>query len=164
MIAATRSELLVEVSVDNAEPNFARAQSSNPLDNEHPDTNSDGVQLHLRASDRSEGILTASWLMVPEPQSSAVRVTGRDDADAIPLRASWRRTETGWQLMARVQRDAIGAVDAAIALDVIVNEMPAGRERRRGQLVMSATSPGWAYLRGDRQDADQLIPMTVRDV
>jgi hypothetical protein len=47
-----------------------------------------------------------------------------------------------------------------MALDVIVNEMPLTRERRRGQLVMSATVPGWAYLRGDRQDIDQLIPMT----
>ena len=66
--------------------------------------------------------------------------------------------------MAHIPRERIGPDDSAIGLDVIVNEMPSTRERRRGQLVMSATRPGWAYLRGDRQDADQLIAMTVRHV
>jgi hypothetical protein len=163
MIAATRSELLVEISVHASEPNFVSAQSTNALDNEHADTNSDGVQLHLRSSDGRERILEASWLMVPEPGSDAVRVSARAAAASVPMTATWRRTENGWQLLARLNREAIGPADAAIGLDVVVNEMPAWRERRRGQLVMSATSPGWAYLRGDRQEADQLVLMTVRN-
>jgi hypothetical protein len=92
-----------------------------------------------------------------------VRTTGRDDASAIPLRASWRRTPTGWQLLARIDRDALGPAGSAIGLDVIVNEMPRWRERRRGQLVLSGGG-GWAYLRGDRQDADQLVPMVLANV
>jgi hypothetical protein len=47
---------------------------------------------------------------------------------------------------------------------VTVNEMPSGRERRRGQLVMGATKPGWAYLRGDRHEREHLVLMTVRHV
>jgi hypothetical protein len=40
--------------------------------------------------------------------------------------------------------------------------MPRWRERRRGQLVLSGGN-GWAYLRGDRQDSGQLIPMVVQN-
>jgi hypothetical protein len=76
---------------------------------------------------------------------------------------TWRRAARGWQLLARVRRDALGARDSRLGLDVIVNEMPRGRERRRGQLVLSGRGSGWAYLRGDRQDRDALIPVVVRD-
>ena len=164
MIAATAPDLLVEVSVNSAEPNFVSARQSNALDNENPDTNSDGVQLHLKASGYDERMLAASWLMVPVPDSSAVRISARGDAPDVPVNASWRRTGEGWQLMVRIRREALGPADAAIGLDVIVNEMPPTRERRRGQLVMSATKPEWAYLRGDRQEPGQLIVMTVRNV
>ena len=164
MIGATSSELLIEVSVRSDEPNFVSARSTNALDNEHPDTNSDGIQLHFKSLSDDGDEQVASWLMVPQAGSNAVRVSGRDDADRIPMRAAWRRTETGWQLLARIHRESFGPADAAIALDVIVNEMPSTRERRRGQLVMSATKPGWAYLRGDRQEAGQFVVMTVRNV
>jgi len=160
-IGATDSELLVEVSVNNRQPNFAPAQADNPLDNEHPDTNSDGVQLHLSNRDRRS--LAASWLMVPEPGSPHVRINGRDGASQISLRASWRQTSEAWQLLARIPRDALGPSNAQIALDVIVNEMPRGRERRRGQLVLSGGN-GWAYLRGDRQELGRLLPFMVRNV
>ena len=164
MIGATPSELLVEVTVATAEPNFVSARSSNALDNEHPDTNSDGIQLHLKALSDDGDEHLASWLMVPEVGSGAVRVSGRDDAEHIPLTAAWQRTETGWQLLARIHRQSLGPADTAIGLDVIVNEMPSTRERRRGQLVMSANRPGWAYLRGDRQEAAHFVVMTVRNV
>jgi hypothetical protein len=36
-----------------------------------------------------------------------------------------------------------------VAFDVVVNERPAHRERRRGQLVLSGGG-GFGYLRGDR--------------
>jgi hypothetical protein len=163
MIGATTSEILVEVSVKAPEFHFVPLSDENPLDNEHPDTNSDGVQLHLTCSGSDTRLRSASWLMVPDAKSTAVRVTGRGDAVSIPMTARWRQTDGGWQLLARVAREAIGPADAQFGLDVIVNEMPSSRERRRGQLVMSATNPGWAYLRGDRQEPDQLVPMMVRN-
>jgi hypothetical protein len=44
-------------------------------------------------------------------------------------------------------------IDAAgmLSFDVIVNERPADRERRRGQLALSGGGE-FGYLRGDRQD------------
>ena len=44
-----------------------------------------------------------------------------------------------------------------IALDVLVNETSAGRERRRGQLVMSGAPGEFVYLAGDRHDPARLI-------
>jgi hypothetical protein len=164
VIGATPSELLFEVSVLSADPNFVAAQSENPLDNEHPDINSDGVQLHLTCPGHGGRPRTASWLLVPEPGSPSVRINGRDDASGIPLLASWRRITTGWQLLARIDRDALGPAESLIGLDVIVNEMPRSRERRRGQLVLSGAAADWAYLRGDRQDPDRFIPLVVRNV
>ena len=162
-LAATEGELLVEVSVTTRDPHFAAPITDNPLDNEHPDVNSDGVQIHLACPGSGEEPRHAAWLMVPETDTTSVRVSSREAGAHIPLRASWQRTDEGWQLLARIDRSAMGPVDAQFALDVIVNEMPGWRERRRGQLVMSADRPGWAYLRGDRQDRDQLIPMMVRN-
>jgi hypothetical protein len=164
VIGATLSELLVEVSVESQDPNFAAARGENPLDNEHPDINSDGVQVHLSCPGHAGRPLAASWLLVPEPGSAAVRINGRGDAYDISLRASWRRTATGWQLLARIDRGGFGPAESHIGLDVIVNEMPRWRERRRGQLVLSGGAAGWAYLRGDRQDAGRLIPLVVRSV
>ena len=163
VIGATPDELLVEVSVLNRTPNFVEQRVENPLDNEHPDTNSDGVQLHVAFAADDGRRRYASWLLVPDADSPRLRVAGRDAADGIPLVATWRLTDDGWQLQTRIPRTALGSPDDEIALDVIVNEKPHGRERRRGQLVMSANAPGWAYLRGDRQDIDQLIPMTVEN-
>ena len=163
LVAATERELLTEVSVIARDPYFAAKRTENPLDNEHPDTNSDGLQIHLACPGPGDRMLRASWLMVPEPGTSTVRVSARDDAASIPLVATWRRTDDGWQLLARIARSAIGPAEARFGLDLIVNEMPAWRERRRGQLVMSGRVPGWAWLRGDRQDVGSLIPMTVRN-
>lgn len=163
MIAATATDLLVEVSVKGAEPNFAVGGTSNPLDNEHPDTNSAGIQIHLESASDETGTLGASWLMVPISGTSSVRVNARDGARTVPIHATWRPIDGGWQLLARIRRQAIGSPDTAVGLDVIVNEMPSGRERRRGQLVMGATNPGWAYLRGDRHEREHLVLMTVRD-
>ena len=159
VIAATPTELLVEVTMHKIEATFAGQRDENPLDNEHPDTNSDGVQLHLAFPDESESSRYASWLLVPEATSGSVRTHSTGDATLVPLEASWTRTAGGWRILARIQRAPLSS--GKVGIDVIVNEMPSSRERRRGQLVLSAAAPGWAYLRGDRQDIDQLIPMML---
>jgi hypothetical protein len=121
------------------------------------------VQIHLRAPGLSARGLWASWLLVPEPLDGLVRTSVRDDASSLPLDATWSRTEQQWTLLVRIPRNALGAPDARFGLDVIVNEMPRGRERRRGQLVLSGAGSGWAWLRGDRQDREALLPMRVSD-
>ena len=45
------------------------------------------------------------------------------------------------------------------AIDLVVNEMPRGRHRRRGQLVLSGGNGEFVYLRGDRQDDDGPVPI-----
>ena len=122
-IAASDRELLIEASVTASDPNFVEARAENPLDNEHPDVNSDGMQIHLTSAGRS-----ASWLMVPEPGSPAVRTTGRDDAAAIPFVASWRRTQSGWELLARIDRSALGFAHGP------------GRDHQRDASLARATS------------------------
>ena len=161
MIGATNTELLIDVTVNNPEPNFSPARDENPLDNEHPDVNSDGVQIHLTSHAKTTRPLSASWLLVPEVATNAVRISSHDDASRIPLSATWRQSGSGWQLLARLDRSAM--TSDRFGLDVIVNEMPRGRERRRGQLVLSGAESEWAYLRGDRQTNDRLIPLAVQD-
>jgi hypothetical protein len=46
----------------------------------------------------------------------------------------------------------------------VVNEMPRGRSRRRGQLVLSGARGEFVYLRGDRHDRWRLVPLRIRDV
>jgi hypothetical protein len=48
-----------------------------------------------------------------------------------------------------------------VGLDLVVNEMPAGRERRRGQLVLSGGAGEYVYLRGDRHDAARLVSVLL---
>ncbi len=42
--------------------------------------------------------------------------------------------------------------EAPFHFDLIVNERPPERERRRGQLVLSGARGEFVYLRGDRHD------------
>jgi hypothetical protein len=53
------------------------------------------------------------------------------------------------------------ASGGTVGLDVIVNEMPPGRARRRGQLVLAGAGGGAVYLRGDRHDAAQLLRLVL---
>jgi hypothetical protein len=46
-------------------------------------------------------------------------------------------------------------------LGVVVNDMAAGRERRRGQLVLGGRSGEFVYLRGDRLAADELLDVLI---
>lgn len=55
----------------------------------------------------------------------------------------------------------LAAVPSALA--VVVNEMPRGRLRRRGQLVLGGARGEFVYLRGDRFDEARLLPLDVVD-
>jgi hypothetical protein len=142
--------VVIEVAV--SELTFATADATNPYDNEVADINGDSVQLYLR----SAGGLSA-WMLVPTLESLEVRQRVIEGwAAPHPIKASWERTETGYRIV--VELDAIPE-----ALDVIVNEMPRGRERRRGQLVMSGGRGEFVYLRGDRHEPGRLIPLRLAD-
>ena len=152
-------ELVIEVSVTNADRTFAPSDAANRLDNESADVNGAGVQLYLRTDDA-----TAGYVLVPNASDHSVQVRPIDGwGSGLPVLATWTATDDGYVVEVHVtvpQRTGGTVVD----LDVIVNERPADRERRRGQLVLSGGGGEFVYLRGDRHDPDRLIPILLTDV
>ena len=144
---ANTTHVEIEVDVHRSTLAFVPAGAVNDMDNEHADINGDGVQLHLLVP--ASGIV-AAWTLVPE-SGGGVRVrTSRREGAAVPIEASWRRDAAGYVLRAALPQAALGR--EPFYLDVAVNETVPGRERRRGQLVLSGARDGWVYLRGDRSE------------
>ncbi len=171
MGASDDSRLIITVDVHKRDVHFAPRCESNPLDNEHPDTNSDGVQLHLvipspRASGKgSAAEVDHSWLLVPEEGSRHVRVSERGaTGDGVSLHASWKRSPRGYRVDCQLEVAALGnSPRLPFLLDVIVNDMSPDRERRRGQLVLGGADGEFVYLRGDRHAADRHLEFVVAD-
>jgi len=166
-LAAAGDELTVEVTVRKEAPlGFAPLRAENELDNEHPDTNSDGVQIHLAlppAGERGGAERVSTWLLVPDPLAPpAVRITA-GAPDSLPLRAAWRQIPGGYAVRCAIALGPRRAASVPLRLDVIVNEMQPGRERRRGQLVLSGGRGEFVYLRGDRQAPERFLPFVVTD-
>jgi hypothetical protein len=151
-LAAGDRSLDLGIVVPHSDRTFAARDAVNPYDNEPADVNGDGVQLYLR-SDAGVG----GWMLIPERDSTDVRIRpiGVSREDEMP-RATWRPTAGGYEM--NVELSVIPR-----ALDVIVNEMPADRTRRRGQLVFSGGAGEFVYLRGDRHDAERLVALEVDD-
>ena len=154
-LSAGNDRLHIDVKVEKDDRvTFAPRRDHNALDNEHPDINSDGIQVHL-ADPGSTAVLT--WLLVPEGGTDAVRIHGA--ARAPELTATWAPARNGYvvrctlPLTPRMKGDGFD-------LDVIVNEIGPDRARRRGQLVMSGGGD-WIYLRGDRQPRERLMHFVV---
>jgi hypothetical protein len=155
-VAMRGADLRIDADVaKGAEPVFVAADATNRYDNEPPDINGDGLQVYIRTRQGS-----GAWVLVPEPDDSAVRVRPIPGwGDLPPPRASWRRTERGYAMQLDVHvGDGVAGGSAPIELDVIVNETTPDRERRRGQLVMSGGRGEFAYLAGDRHDPARLLP------
>jgi hypothetical protein len=146
--------LEVTVDVPRSDRTFAPAAATNPYDNEMPDVNGDGVQLYVRTERGDSG-----WMLVPEIGSSTVRARLLDGWTApLAIRAAWTATPHGYRMTANLELSI-----PPLAIDVVVNEMPRGRERRRGQLVLSGARGDFVYLRGDRHDREHLVPLRVVD-
>ena len=160
-VAAGRDVVDVEVQVRKAAPVFAPRRAVNPLDNEDPDINSDGVQLYLYLPDSHAH---GSWLLVPEG-AETVRITAREAGGTVPaLAANWRLTPDGYRVRCSFPRGARGlGIDRHFMLNVVINEISADRERRRGQLVATGAHDEWVYLRGDREDPRRLIAFEIVD-
>jgi hypothetical protein len=151
------------VSVITGDLVVGAANAVNPYDNEHPDINGHGVQLYVRTM--FDG---GAWMIVPAGDPSPARVRPIEGWGALSLRgAAWTKTAEGFRIRARVALPPLppeypkGAYP--VSIDVLVNETVQGRERRRGQLVLSGAQGEFVYLRGDRHEAQRLVPIMIVD-
>ncbi|WP_158508834.1 heparinase II/III domain-containing protein [Gemmatirosa kalamazoonensis] len=154
--------LTVDVEVTTPHPTFVKEGTVNPLDNERAEINGHGVQLYVQPA---LGARPASeifaWLLVPDDRAGdAVRVVPvTPAAERVRPRARWRRTASGYALTAIVPPEALGPPNVPFGFDLIVNETAPGRERRRGQLVLSGARGEFVYLQGDRHDPERFVHM-----
>jgi hypothetical protein len=160
-VGAGADELIVDVDVRADEIVFVPESTTNPYDNEHPDINGHGVQLYIRTISDA-----GAWVIVPEANSASARVRQLAGWGALAIRgATWTRTGDGFSMRVRVMLPPLPAGSAGgeypLLLDVLVNETVAGRERRRGQLVLSGARGEFVYLRGDRQHSSLLLPFVI---
>ena len=184
LVAISREDdhLLVGARVFTANPVFVAADAVNDMDNEHADVNGDGIQVHLRATrpvhrrhagaasgagERAgEGArpYTAGWMAIPGPDERVrVREITGSEAGWIP-EGGWQRMPDGYRLQLLLPLEHLGdRAGHPFMLDLIVNETAPGRERRRGQLVLSGARGEWVYLRGDRQPPERLLPFLIDD-
>ncbi len=126
----------------------------NALDNERADVNADGLQLYVAPADSTQW--TGAWLVVPDvsgPRVTAL-VAANDDATSEPgLEVQSEHTNSGWTMHIALRCAQHGLQPGQpLRFDLIVNERPPDRERRRGQLVLSGARDEFVYLRGDRHD------------
>jgi hypothetical protein len=110
------------------------------------------LQLYLRSHER-----TAAYVIVPIEGSTALAIRPIDGwGGAIPVTGSWWPNADGYQVELLVDPPS-----PELGLELIVNEKPFGRERRRGQLVLTSQGGGYVYLRGDRHDARSLVTLRL---
>jgi hypothetical protein len=153
-VAWSDGTLDVAIDVMHSDLTFASATAVNRLDNEPADINGDSVQLYLRIEHGQ-----SAWMLVPEHDTDRVRVRPIDGWFAPqPLSARWQPVGDGYRMAI-----ALPSSTPPLAIDLIVNEVPSGRMRRRGQLVMSGAQGEFVYLRGDRHEVDRLIPLRISD-
>ena len=159
-ICASPNELALTVEVRKyGDLTFAAVDAANRYDNEAADINGDGVQLYVR-----DEYGASAWVLVPdEAGESTVRARPIDGwADPRPLTTTWQRTAAGYTL--HVSMGIAPNVDTReLVLGLVVNEMPPGRQRRRGQLVLGGEPGAFVYLRGDREDCDRLPRIRIVD-
>ena len=151
----TPGTVLVVVEVPASQRLFVPLTTDNQLDNEPASINGDSVQLYAIA-----GLRTAGLLLVPERSSVSARPVAGWTND-LSVDSRWRPTATGYRLEATIH---IGGGPPDFALDVLVNEVVAGRARRRGQLVLSGAAGEFVYLRGDRNDPSRLLRFSLAHV
>ncbi|MCE2902272.1 MAG: heparinase II/III family protein [Gemmatimonas sp.] len=154
-LAHTESALIVRVAMESGHGivtpgGSVASMPDNPLDNERADVNADGLQCYVRgAADRA---WRAAVLVVPvvgHAAPPAARVTSLVTNGAIPTCAAASRSDgRGWWMQLAWPLEALPDRET-VHVDLVLNERPPDRARRRGQLVLSGGG-GFGYLRGDR--------------
>ncbi|HKO16069.1 MAG TPA: hypothetical protein VJU87_07515, partial [Gemmatimonadaceae bacterium] len=154
-----RRALTIDCDIRKRGPlTFARSDAENHLDNEHADINGDGIQLYIDVPPGRSG-----WMLVPDAESTTGAVRSRMlEGWTTPrrLRARWERTHEGYRMRVRIELPE-AAGHGEVGVDVLINEKPPGRDRRRAQLVLSGAEGEFVYLRGDRHDPERLLRFRI---
>ena len=160
-VGTSDGDLIVLVSVRTGDLVFVKPGAINPYDNEHADINGHGVQLYARTF-----LDGGAWLIAPDESATAANVRKLEGWGSLELKgATWAKTDSGFEIRARIALPPLPAEFQRgaypVSLDVLVNETVPGRERRRGQLVLSGAQEEFVYLRGDRHDASRFVPFMI---
>lgn len=160
-LACTDTELVADLDVETGPVVAPAAGEENPLDNERAAVNADGVQWYVRHPDRTEW--AAAGLVVPAPGAGgeahqAYVLAGHP---AVAPRVEWESGPRGWRMRLSWALDLLPvADDGCLSFDLIVNERPPERERRRGQLVLSGGGH-FTFLRGDRHRPEAALLLAL---
>jgi hypothetical protein len=162
-LALVDDSLTVNVEVVKSPLSFRAADAPDPgLDNEDPDIDSDGVQLHLYVP---QGRGLASWLAVPDTEGRVRVHAGSGTGADVPLAADWHLTADGYAMSLAIPLAALGARrGSVIGAQVVINDMAPARTRRRGQLVLAGGAGERVYLRGDRESPVAFARFLLSDV
>ena len=125
------------------------------LDNESADIHSDGALFYIHH---------AGWqgfVLVPDPDSERVyiRAVAGTAADTRRLKATWHKTDGGYRMALQFDTGRPVRRGDQFAINLAVNEMRSGHERRTGQLALSGG--GWVYLRGDRESPHSAVVVEI---
>ncbi len=157
-LAATAADFVVDVDVRTGAIVCSGTPTENGLDNERADINADGLQWYL--ADAHEQGWVAAALVVPATEQAA-RVTPLVPGMSVQPDIDWVATVTGWAMRLRWRRAQLPRRnDGTIRFDLVINERPIDRERRRGQLVLSGGG-GFGYLRGDRHEPARSLRLSL---
>jgi hypothetical protein len=148
--------LRIDVAISPSYRLFRDVDAENPYDNEPMAINGDGVQLYLTV-----GAATGAWLLIPATSGSVAMRPIEGWAGLAMPSATWQATTAGYAMAIDV---ALPDARGEVGLDLIINETAPGRERRRGQLVMSGAAGEFIYLRGDRHEPRRLLRFSLADV
>lgn len=163
-VAVDGPHVVLEV-VANTGKVVAPDGGGNPLDNERAQVNADGVQWYWGAS--HDGWAQAALCT---PSDDTVHMTRLVPGEWPLPDATWTALpgDGGWRVRFKWRlSDLPTAPDGSIAFDLVVNERPADRVRRRGQLVLSGrradlpSAAAYSYLRGDRQSQARVVRLQL---
>jgi hypothetical protein len=165
-LAADRDSFLIHAAVRVAYPQISAPLDAAWLDNELPDVNSSGIQIHLSGSELAQREpAAAAVLVVPQAAQMEARVTapGDDWRNALTECES-RLDDAGFTVAVSLKREAIATAGASVfGVDVLANLLAPGRVRRSGQLVLTGAGGEWTWLQGDRQHPERHLKVRIAD-
>lgn len=175
---ATADVLVVDVRAHTGVLVVRDVERDNPLDNERSAINGDGIQWYFaaiaedfenpvettsRASGRDTGALSkwaSSGLFVPslahgsQGYSVPLQPLTAMPPTVMPATA-WREWPDGWAVRLEWPWHALPVnAERSLAFELVINECPPERERRRGQLALGGGG-GFGYLAGDRRPVER---------